>query len=549
MGEELTGRTLLGKYRIESLLGEGGMGSVWRAEHVRTGRKVAIKVLAEQFLANTGVVQRFGREARAASAIDHPGIVEVLDLDQTEDGSPFLVMELLPGYSLGARIAAKGKLPIDETLGIMEQLLDALQAAHDHGVVHRDLKPDNVFVVPRKRGVNTVKILDFGISQKADERVQQLTVAGTVLGTPHYMAPEQAMGDIDVDARADIYAAGVLMYECLVGDVPFDATNYNALIHVILNDAPASPRQRGADVGLEVERVLLRCLSKEKTARPDTARALSRLLREAHTRDSLKKPTGTIASSPPPPPDRAAPSPLPPVSGGGGVAVAAAPAPVEVGELVISRSSHRMKKVKPVTSIAPPHDEPDALDPLNVALDGNEKLELDTSVIHSTRPPRRSLSPSSSSISTSGMRAPVSGSFRPPAQAREKSPLLWYFVGALVVFSLVILAFRFVMRSDDTLHVGGGGGGTAPDPSPTGEGPAEPVSADGRVVIELTQLPPGAEVKLDGLPAGSLPLRLRRDTAHTLDISAPGYVSRQIAFTADADKRLSARLEPHVGMP
>ncbi|MCA9581692.1 MAG: serine/threonine protein kinase, partial [Myxococcales bacterium] len=227
---DLTGQTLLDKYVIAKQLGAGGMGTVWLGRHRGTGRNVAIKVLDDAMLKHPDVVQRFGREARAASAIQHPGIVEVLDLDQTPDGHPFLVMEFLEGEPLSSRIEKKGRLSENETIEIMRQLLEALDAAHAHGVVHRDLKPDNIFLVPRGGTGETVKILDFGISHKADEVVTKLTVQGTVLGTPHYMAPEQAMGKADVDGRADVYAAGIVFYECMVGDVPFDADNYNALL-------------------------------------------------------------------------------------------------------------------------------------------------------------------------------------------------------------------------------------------------------------------------------------------------------------------------------
>ena len=179
---DLTGQTLVGKYEVESLLGVGGMGAVWRARHSLTGRKLAIKVLDEAYLKNEQVTRRFGREARVASSIQHPGIV----------------------------------------VRIGRMLLDALDAAHTHNVVHRDLKPENIYVVPAGRRGELVKILDFGISQMYEEGEHKLTMTGSVLGTPHYMSPEQAMGEPDVDHRADVYAAGVVLYECAVGDVPFD---------------------------------------------------------------------------------------------------------------------------------------------------------------------------------------------------------------------------------------------------------------------------------------------------------------------------------------
>jgi tRNA A-37 threonylcarbamoyl transferase component Bud32 len=281
MSADRTGQTLLGKYLLHGRIGKGGMGEVWEAEHALTGRRVAVKILGEAHLSNAKIVARFGREARAASAVQHPGIVEILDQDVTPAGEPFLVMEFLAGESLGERIKRKGKLSEGELIGIALPLLDALHAAHLAGVVHRDLKPDNIFLVPRERGKEQVKILDFGISRKADELAHHLTQEGSVLGTPHYMSPEQARGEVDVDGRADVYAMGVLLYEAATGRVPFDAKNYNALLQRILGEEPASPRSRGAEISPAVERVILSAMAKTKAKRPNGAEALKIALRQA----------------------------------------------------------------------------------------------------------------------------------------------------------------------------------------------------------------------------------------------------------------------------
>ena len=303
-----TGQTLLGKYELTRVLGKGGMGEVWEGEHTLTGRKVAVKILAENYLANRKVVARFGREARAASSVNHTGIVEILDQDRTDDGVPFLVMEFLEGESVGERIRKLGKLTQDEALAIMLPLLDALDAAHQAGVVHRDLKPDNVFILPGPRGEERIKILDFGISQKADEIEHGLTQEGSVLGTPHYMSPEQARGEAGIDARVDVYAVGVMFYECVVGDVPFDAGNYNALLQIILGTPPPSPRSRGADISPAVEQVLLAAMDKKRDRRPTNARVFHDLLLEASVQDDdayLDPNTWTFntPSEPPPPID------------------------------------------------------------------------------------------------------------------------------------------------------------------------------------------------------------------------------------------------------
>ena len=271
------------------MLGKGGMGEVWEGEHQLTGRPVAVKVLADAYLSNKKVVARFGREARAASAVQHEGIVEILDQDRTDDGVPFLVMEFLEGESIGQRIKRKKRLSEAEALAIMSPLLDALDAAHQAGVIHRDLKPDNVFILPGVRGDERIKILDFGISQKADEIEHRLTQEGSVLGTPHYMSPEQARGEANIDVRVDVYAAAVLFYECVVGEVPFDAGNYNALLQIIIGRPPVPPRARGAEINPAVEQVVVAALAKRREERPPNARAFRELLLEASLRDDQVK--------------------------------------------------------------------------------------------------------------------------------------------------------------------------------------------------------------------------------------------------------------------
>jgi serine/threonine protein kinase len=320
---DLAGQILVGKYELTRMLGKGGMGEVWEGEHAITGRRVAVKILAERYLSNKKVVARFGREARAASAVQHEGIVEILDQDRTDTGMPFLVMEFLEGESVGQRIKRLGKLSQDETLAIMLPLLDALDAAHQAGIIHRDLKPDNVFILPGARGEERIKILDFGISQKSDEIEHHLTQEGSVLGTPHYMSPEQARGEANIDGRVDVYAVGVMFFECVVGDVPFDANNYNALLQIILGSPPPSARSRGAEITPAIEQLVLAAMDKKRDRRPPNARAFHSLLLEAGMQEDdamLDASTWTFSSpsGPPPPidfgPDEFPNSDLPPTA-------------------------------------------------------------------------------------------------------------------------------------------------------------------------------------------------------------------------------------------
>lgn len=291
--DDRSGQILLGRYKLERPLGKGGMGSVWLASHLRTGRRVAVKLLEDRYLSNASIVKRFGREARAASAIEHPGIVEVLDLDRTDDGVPFIVMELLEGETLADYVKSHGPLTQQEALDVFVPLLDALEAAHERGIVHRDLKPDNIFLLPPGAGgKRPVKILDFGISQKADEVRSHLTQTGAVLGTPHYMSPEQALGESDLDARADVYAVAIVLYECVVGDVPYDAGNYNALLQAILRATPKRPRERGAKVSAAFEDVVLAGMEKDRDKRIPSARAFRERLVAAATGAALADPRG-----------------------------------------------------------------------------------------------------------------------------------------------------------------------------------------------------------------------------------------------------------------
>jgi eukaryotic-like serine/threonine-protein kinase len=244
----LLGRTIGGRYRVRGVLGEGGMGTVFEAEHIALGRSVAVKVLRATHATPAGsreAIRRFHQEARAAGAIGHPNICGVIDLGTLDDGSPYIVMERLIGETLADRIASEGGLPFEDVIDILTQVLSGLVAAHEQQIVHRDIKPENVFLTRRVGCRPLVKLLDFGVSKMtglpvAGARQEDLilTRTGMVMGTPYYMAPEQARGERDLDARVDLYACGVILYEALTGRRPFTAANYNALLVQILSTAP-----------------------------------------------------------------------------------------------------------------------------------------------------------------------------------------------------------------------------------------------------------------------------------------------------------------------
>ena len=233
--------TVLGRYRLERLLGEGGMGAVYAARHQDLGKPAAVKVLHERYDQSAQTRVRFLREGQAASRIRHPNVVDVYDVG-SDGGRAYLVMELLEGEDLRSLIEREAPLSAQRTADLLVPVISALAAAHDLGVVHRDLKPDNIFL-SRERTTVTPKVLDFGISKVADEeKALPLTGTGTVLGTSYYMSPEQAQASKNIDLRSDQYSLGVILYECATGKRPLEETSIYALIQRIVRGDFAAPR-------------------------------------------------------------------------------------------------------------------------------------------------------------------------------------------------------------------------------------------------------------------------------------------------------------------
>jgi eukaryotic-like serine/threonine-protein kinase len=303
MSRNLLGKTIGGKYRVRSVLGEGGMGTVFEAEHTALGRSVAVKVLVATPSTKREAIKRFEQEARAAGALGHPNICGVVDLGTLDDGSPYIVMERLVGVTLADRIAAEGGLPFEDVIDTMVQVLSGLVAAHEQGIVHRDIKPENVFLTTRVGCPPLVKLLDFGVSKvtggtagaRAEELV--LTRTGMVMGTPYYMAPEQARGERDLDARVDLYACGVMFYEALTGKRPYVAPNYNALLVQILNATPRPVFELRPALPAAYGPVLTKAMARRREDRYATAAAFQKdlqLLRDRHGRDPLEARGGPL---------------------------------------------------------------------------------------------------------------------------------------------------------------------------------------------------------------------------------------------------------------
>jgi len=285
--DPLIGSVVGDRYRVVSRLGVGGMGAVYRAEHTMMRKDLAIKVLLPEFGGKEEFVRRFEREAESASRLTHPNIITVTDFGRTKEGSLFLAMEFLAGESL-SHVIKGGPLPQERALAVVRQILRGLEHAHAAGIVHRDLKPDNIMLVERDGQPDVVKILDFGIAKVTEPvsgrgvGVTALTQAGMIFGTPEYLSPEQALAEV-VDPRADLYAAGVILFEMLAGRKPFESDDKVKLISMHLAHAP--PRLREAnpniDVPVALEQVVLQALEKSRENRFATATAFLQALDDA----------------------------------------------------------------------------------------------------------------------------------------------------------------------------------------------------------------------------------------------------------------------------
>jgi serine/threonine-protein kinase len=264
--DPLIGQVLDGRYRIDAVLGEGGMGIVYKAVHTALNKPLAIKVLRAEVSKNEQIVARFKQEAQSASQIGNQHIIDISDFGVMPDGSTYFVMEFLNGQSLTAAME-KGRFEPERTIYVAKQLCQALGAAHDIGIVHRDLKPDNVQLVERGDDTDFVKVLDFGIA-KVGGSTSKLTQAGQVFGTPHYMSPEQCAGTA-VDHRTDIYAVGVILYEMATGQVPFDADHLMGILTKHLYENPIPPHELPPPVNVPpaFESVILKCLAKKPEQR------------------------------------------------------------------------------------------------------------------------------------------------------------------------------------------------------------------------------------------------------------------------------------------
>ena len=308
------GQVLAGKYRIDGLLKTGGMGAVYHATHVMLQKPIAVKLIRPELVTSQDTIQRFHREARAASQLNHPNIVTIHDLGQAEDGTLYIAMELVPGISLKELVKKEAPLRPDRAVRLAKAINSALSLAHRKQIIHRDLKPQNIMVWQDNDGREQPKLLDFGIAKIFESEGPALTSTGLVLGTPHYMSPEQAQGAA-VDGRSDLYALGIILYEMLGGQVPFNDTSIPAILVKHLNEQPRPLTELRPDLDPSLEAVVLCCLEKQPDKRYQNAEELAQALTAVESTRGDSSVESRLPPIPPSPDQAAQTSPTPAANG------------------------------------------------------------------------------------------------------------------------------------------------------------------------------------------------------------------------------------------
>jgi serine/threonine-protein kinase len=477
------GRTL-GVYRIVRHLGTGGMAEVYEGMHVGLRKRVAIKVLKAEMAANSDVRRRFLYEGQAASRIRHPHVVDVTDVADGE--VPFLVMELLEGRTLQGMLDGRTRLPLGRAVDILLPILAALAEAHNIGVIHRDLKPDNVFLARTSQGRVVPKLLDFGISKVIDDLEAKNTATSSVLGTPHYMSPEQAAGEKFLDARSDQFSAAMILYECITGGLPYKADTIVGLIHEVARCELRPPSDWDPTLPKEIDGVLMRGLAKDPGDRYDLIEDFAEALLPFATERGSKsfdaaRHAALIPLSEFPPPPSAGPA--------SGVSKRSPDAALGASG----------KPAQP--SLGPP------------TLDGPRSPAA--VVVDTSSPPTPA--PAVAPVSTS-MPTPVSAPIALEEPKRSRAPVVIAVIAILLLILAAVPAALFFLAKDEV---------AAPGPAVTTASPPSTFA------VRTSATPPAARFELDGreLGTGPIALELPLDGAsHRLIVSADGYVSRDIVF-------------------
>jgi serine/threonine-protein kinase len=525
------------------------MGVVYEALHVSLGRRVAVKTLIEGTGADVELGARFEREARAASAIGHPHIIDVFDLGRTQDGLLFMVMELLDGSPLEAILRQTPRLPVPLAIDLMNQVLSGLAAAHKNGIVHRDLKPDNIFVINTEERPNFVKIVDFGISKVLGPKAAVTagpgkfagTMVGAVLGTPYYMSPEQAIGQVTaIDHRTDIYSAGVVLYEMLCGCTPFVGRTYPEVLGQILEGKYQKPSELRPDIPPEVEAAIARALSRDIEARFPSAAAMRAEISAGQAEITLAPVPLTAPAGDAPPAARspaAAPvaqegdpivlldsAPRPRAAGRRAIPPGADPfAPPPEGDVapLLAGDLDRSVSFRP-SPAARPRPEPERFAP-----------EPSPPPVPRTRerpvPPPERITPARRPATAGATRERLPAPSEPEPARKKHSWLFW----ACILVALAV-AIRFAYGAF------GPGGKAALLPR---LGSSQKLT----LVVE----PKAASVQIDHVPvaAGILPLEAGAQRSRILNAAAPGRITRRFSFTVKPGMTLTVRLGRTLGAP
>ena len=502
------GSTLDERYRIVRRIGVGGMGVVYEGMHLLIQRRVAIKMLHAEYTRNHEILVRFRREAIAATTIRHPHIVEVLDMGTSPDGAAYMVLEFLDGRDWADDIEKAGAQPLGKTVRILRQVCDGLQAAHDKNIVHRDLKPENIYLARHGSNDDHVKIVDFGISKMTDppdaapepgKAQQALTKTGAAMGTPYAMAPEQMMGQKDVDHRADLWAIGVILFRALTASYPFDADTFPLLAVSVLTGEPQSLSKFRDDLPPEIQQIVTRLLEKDRALRFQSAREI---------RDALA------------PFESFEPQPA--------VAVSAAPLRSALG--VAATMLHATPLARPEPLAPPP-----AIGSTTV---GHRVTPPETPSIAPPPPAPIEPAPLRASPPTSSMAA------APPAR---QAPGIWS--GALLAVVLLALGGGGAVAAIHALDPAE----TAPastSPSSIVTAPptvaAPPVTTPAPTVrLQITTVPADAELRFDGQRVpnpfdGDVPAS---SETHTIVASAEGYAPEAREMPLEFPMRVTLELE------
>jgi len=502
----------VGGYTVLHLLGQGGMGQVFLAQHHRIARRAAVKVLLPELSANESVVERFFTEARATSLIRHPGIVEILDCDVRE-GQAFIVMEHLEGESVADYLERTGGLIGDNAfaLAVTGQVAQAVGAAHAAGIVHRDLKPDNVFLsVSNTDGQIVPKVLDFGIAKLAERGSATHTRTGAVLGTPAYMSPEQCRGGSKVvDGRSDVYSLGCILYEMLCGEPPFVRDGMGDLIVAHVSEAPQPLRVRVPGLTPALDHLVMQMLAKAPTDRPQTMEAVAGRVAECL---AVLGAYGSFADVRPRNP------------------VVVPALPEHFPAAVLTPSSSSAAPTPPAGAMSPARTTP-----FGVGQAGNTRVLPDQEPV---RHPAAEARSSTTFRNAVGEKADAFTLQPRRSSVARATMILIAVLGIGGVGALVALRGQIFASA------------TTAEPDPPSAPPADPRSAappalPEKVTVDLQGLPDGAEVLVDGVTAQTLPVKLPRgDRRHQLLVRAPGHQSRSLEIDGSRDRVVELDLTP-----